>query len=482
MSDSWDSSRRAFIDAARVVRGIVRPCGRTLERPGLGEWMSGPLSASARSRALLTVEEYLARPAKAVDVASAAEYFRATAAEAAGPDVAARGRNAGAALGADPHAAVEEIAARVLKLVEDRDGTELVTSIAGGMRLRDYLPTRTFELAVHTADLCKALDVPANLPDTTAAQALAIVSDLAIPRGLAVSILFAATGRGGLPAAFTVLKTKKRRRREGSTAPGAEAMNQPAKAEGRGVGSLNTHHGPCRIRAAPNLARIETGARAAPPTRPRRRRFPATGRADSLDPSVHCSGKNCRIPCTCRSRFPHRCGPAGLRSPLGGRCKSVAPHWPPRYAGRKGRSRTTGNAFPAAPPMPQPPQEPQRNLQVAKSTTAHGGEGKTSMNLSRCGRTPDHQAHRQSPSQRTATHGPRRQGGTHALAGCWIHAQGDAERGAVHEGAGNRFPAPDFDLADGSVQPTQAAPTRHRTIKGMASRAAAARLRSGAGA
>jgi hypothetical protein len=47
---------------------------------------------------------------------------------------------------------VAEIAARVLALVDTRDGTELVTTIAGGMRLADYLPTRTLELAVHTAD------------------------------------------------------------------------------------------------------------------------------------------------------------------------------------------------------------------------------------------------------------------------------------------------------------------------------------------
>ena len=54
----------------------------------------------------------------------------------------------------------------MLTLVDARDGTELMTTIAGGMRLSNYLPTRTFELAVHTADLTTALgvllDVPAN--------------------------------------------------------------------------------------------------------------------------------------------------------------------------------------------------------------------------------------------------------------------------------------------------------------------------------
>ncbi|MDQ0096007.1 hypothetical protein [Paeniglutamicibacter psychrophenolicus] len=100
---------------------------------------------------------------------------------------------------------MEEIAARVLKLVDAQEGTELITTIAGGMRLHDYLPSRTFELAVHTADLRTALGLPVEIPDTAATQALRIVSELAVAGGLAGPILLAATGRCHLPAAFTVL-------------------------------------------------------------------------------------------------------------------------------------------------------------------------------------------------------------------------------------------------------------------------------------
>jgi hypothetical protein len=148
---------------------------------------------------------YLARPAAAADVASAADYFRATRAAAADPAVAARGRDAGTALGTDPAAAVAETAVRVLALVDTQDGTELVTTIAGGMRLADYLPTRTFELAVHTTDLATALGVPPDVPATAAAQALHVVADLAIADGLAGPLLLAATGRQALPASFTLL-------------------------------------------------------------------------------------------------------------------------------------------------------------------------------------------------------------------------------------------------------------------------------------
>jgi uncharacterized protein (TIGR03083 family) len=201
---SWDDSCRAFTDAAEWFVRTAALVGDRWNRPGLGEWDVRAL-AGHTSRSLLTVQIYLARPAAAVEVASAADYFRATRAAAADPAVAARGRDAGTALGNDPAAAVAEIAARVLPFVETKDGTELVTTIAGGMRLGDYLPTRTFELAVHTADLAAALGVPPDVPATAAAQALHVVADLAVADALAGPLLLAATGRPGLPAGFSVL-------------------------------------------------------------------------------------------------------------------------------------------------------------------------------------------------------------------------------------------------------------------------------------
>jgi hypothetical protein len=204
MDVGWEDSRRAFADAAAWFVGTAALVGDRWDRPGMGEWDVRTLVGHT-SRSLLTVETYLARPAASVEVGSAADYFRATRAAAAGPAVAARGRDAGAALGTDPAAAVAEIAARVLPLVGDRDGTELVTTIAGGMRLADYLPTRTFELAVHTADLATALGVPPDVPATAAGQALQLVTDLAVSGGLAGPLLLAATGRPAPPAGLSVL-------------------------------------------------------------------------------------------------------------------------------------------------------------------------------------------------------------------------------------------------------------------------------------
>ncbi|GAA0814078.1 maleylpyruvate isomerase N-terminal domain-containing protein [Spirilliplanes yamanashiensis] len=202
MTFSWDDSRRAFAAAAVAFVGVTSRAAGRWDEPGLGEWDVRALVGHT-SRSLLTVEEYLGRPAASAELASAADYVRATRAIAAGPDVAPRGVAAGKALGDDPAAAVAEIAGRVLPLVDACDGTELLTTIAGGMRLVDYLPTRVFELAVHTADLAAALGTPAELPPDAATQALHLVTELAVADGRAAPLLLAATGR---PAGrFTVL-------------------------------------------------------------------------------------------------------------------------------------------------------------------------------------------------------------------------------------------------------------------------------------
>jgi uncharacterized protein (TIGR03083 family) len=200
---AWDDSRRAFEDAAAWFVRTAALVGARWDGPALGEWDVRALVGHT-SRSFLTVEEYLARPAAAVEVASTADYYRAIRGRTTGPAVAQRGRDAGAALGDDPAAAVASIAARVLPLVAACTGDELPTTLAGGMRLADYLPTRTFELAVHTCDLAVALGEPMNVPQPAAAEALALVSELAVGDGTAGPLLLAATGRG-MPDGFSVL-------------------------------------------------------------------------------------------------------------------------------------------------------------------------------------------------------------------------------------------------------------------------------------
>jgi len=200
----WERTRTAFVEATRWYQEVLAQVGDRWSEPGLGEWDVRAL-AGHTSRSLLTVETYLRQPAAAVDIATTAAYYEATRHIAAGPAVAQRGRDAGSALGDDPVAAVAQIASRVVPLVEGLSGKELLTTIAGGMRLIDYLPTRVFELVVHTADLAVALGVPAEPPPGPAALALGLVSELAIAGGHAATLLLATTGRSGLPSGFTLL-------------------------------------------------------------------------------------------------------------------------------------------------------------------------------------------------------------------------------------------------------------------------------------
>jgi uncharacterized protein (TIGR03083 family) len=204
MRFEWDESRRAFADAAAEFVRTAAVVGDRWERPGLGEWDVRALVGHT-SRSLLTVESYLAQPAATVEIASAADYYAATSAMAAGPGVVARGVAAAAALGDDPATAVAEIADRVVPLVERTDPGALLTTIAGGMRLDDYLPTRTFELAVHTCDLATALGLPLEVPATAAAQTLQLVAQLATRGGTAGALLLATTGRRRLPDGYSVL-------------------------------------------------------------------------------------------------------------------------------------------------------------------------------------------------------------------------------------------------------------------------------------
>ncbi len=200
----WERTGAAFVEATRWYQAVLAQVGDRWSEPGLGEWDVRAL-AGHTSRSLLTVETYLGQPAEAVDVASTVAYYVATRQIAAGPSVAQRGRDAGEALGDDPVAAVAAIASRVLPLVAGLKGTELLTTVAGGMRIGDYLPTRVFELVVHTADLAVALGVAAEPPPGPAALALGLVSDLAVAGGQAATVLLATTGRSGLPAGFTLL-------------------------------------------------------------------------------------------------------------------------------------------------------------------------------------------------------------------------------------------------------------------------------------
>ena len=160
-------------------------------------WESGPQSGtSARwlgtSRSLITVETYLGQPANREGIPSAAAYYAAisTVDPAA---VAGRGRRAGRALGDDPVATVQSLVPRVLALVQ-RAGSPLITTAAGGMRLRTYLPTRTLELVVHGLDIATAVDLPApDYRDAVLSEVAEVAAGAAVLQGHGLELIRALT-------------------------------------------------------------------------------------------------------------------------------------------------------------------------------------------------------------------------------------------------------------------------------------------------
>jgi len=201
----WTRTRDAFVQAAQWFTHTV-PVGRgRWDEIALGEWTVRDLVGHT-SRAIVTLEAYLSSPATAAEVTTSVEYFhQALAAIGDEAAVAQRGRDAGAALGEDPATAVDEIAQRVIEGLNAQSGEALLTTPVGGMRLVDYLPTRTFELTVHTCDLSAALGVPLDVPKAAAEESLWLLGGLASRPNLAGPLLLAATGRRPLPARFSVL-------------------------------------------------------------------------------------------------------------------------------------------------------------------------------------------------------------------------------------------------------------------------------------
>ena len=118
--------------------------------------------------------------------------------------VAERGRQAGVALGDNPARTVRVLLADVLRDVDRRDDP-LIETIVGGMRMSAYLPTRTFELAVHSLDIAAATGTSFSLPEDVLAEAVTLAGRMAVGRGDGAAVLMALTGRRELPGEYSVV-------------------------------------------------------------------------------------------------------------------------------------------------------------------------------------------------------------------------------------------------------------------------------------
>jgi uncharacterized protein (TIGR03083 family) len=193
-----------FAEAATAYAGLVAAIApEEWTEPGLGEWDLRALVGHT-SRSLVTVETYLGQPAATEDLTGPAAYLAAVA-MVDSASVADRGRAAGAALGDDPATAVRTLVDRVVPLVAG-EHDPLISTALGGMRLRQYLPTRTFELVVHGLDIARAAELPA--PDYSTGlltEVLALTAAAAVLGGRGPELLLALTGRTTLPPGFSVV-------------------------------------------------------------------------------------------------------------------------------------------------------------------------------------------------------------------------------------------------------------------------------------
>jgi uncharacterized protein (TIGR03083 family) len=204
--------RRTFRSAAIAYAGLVAavPPDR-LDDPGLGEWTLRELLGHTVSSALRQVPEVLASRAPQVDVETPEGYFAfarsappemVAAAHAASTDDA---RASGEQLGADPADHVSMLIGRATEALSRVKDDDVVISAAGGMRVRDWIPTRTFELVVHGLDASAATGVPFDVPPETVAVSVMLAFRTATAVGDGVPLLRALTGRAPLPAGFSIV-------------------------------------------------------------------------------------------------------------------------------------------------------------------------------------------------------------------------------------------------------------------------------------
>ncbi|WP_319446557.1 MULTISPECIES: maleylpyruvate isomerase N-terminal domain-containing protein [unclassified Mycobacterium] len=197
-----------FGSAAKAFAGLVHELPASAwDGQGLGDWDLRALVGHA-SRSLITVSTYLTTTASQEDVTSPHDYYakiREYASNAGSAAIIERGRQAGRDLGPDPAATVDALVDRALGDL-DGAGDPLIAVIGGlGIRLSNYLPTRTFELAVHGLDIVRASGVQFTLPDDVLDQATVLAAGVATAIGQATPVLLALTGRAPLPDPFSVV-------------------------------------------------------------------------------------------------------------------------------------------------------------------------------------------------------------------------------------------------------------------------------------
>jgi hypothetical protein len=204
--------RRTYRSAAVAYVDLVSriPVDRWYA-PALGDWTLRDLVGHTASSALRQVPGVLGTPADEIAVADTEGYWafaRTAPADLVAAAVAASTEDAratGLLLGPDPADTIREMTGRATQALAAVGDDDIVTTSAGGMRVREWLPTRTFELVVHGMDTASAAGVPLGLALETMADVTAMAARVAVAVGDGEVLLRALTGRGELPPKFSVV-------------------------------------------------------------------------------------------------------------------------------------------------------------------------------------------------------------------------------------------------------------------------------------
>jgi uncharacterized protein (TIGR03083 family) len=204
--------RRNYRSAAIAFADLVsRIPPAALDGPGLGEWTLRDLLGHTVSSALRQVPPVLAAPAPTLLVPAPEAYFALARVAPAELVAAARkastddARATGAALGEDPAGVVSGYIGQATAALAGASDDDLVETPAGGMRVQDWLPTRTFELVVHASDAAVAAGLPIGFDHETLASTAALAARIGSALGQGLPVIRALTGRASLPTDFSVI-------------------------------------------------------------------------------------------------------------------------------------------------------------------------------------------------------------------------------------------------------------------------------------
>lgn len=200
-SRTRDAFRESVTQLVEVVK-LIPP--DAWDKPALGEWSVRELLAHV-VRAVGGAITYAA-PGSPITLESAADYYvQAMSSPRIHEEIAERAREAVGELGDDPAEALQAVAERTMAAIAEHDGDAPMATPFGGLRLDDYLPSRTLEIVIHTMDIAEAVGVPYEPSPKALNATVTLLAEISVVLGDGAAIMLALSGRQALPDGFNVL-------------------------------------------------------------------------------------------------------------------------------------------------------------------------------------------------------------------------------------------------------------------------------------